>query len=290
MNFKKRKRYCSAEGLRARAAGEVLRNECAQAESAISLAPAARKLGEKLLHDRGVLARVDRRVQPCSRGDVRVRLESDSLQCVIRRDILEDLLLRERLSALGVPVQPHASTLVVLIVRDAHVVRSRLDDVRVWRLHQSAVVRLRDAHLRGQLALAEARAAEGLRRGRDHVRHVLLRARGGQRALSRHPAVVALHLVLVVAPLGQRRRARLAGHAAREEELLLRREEGPRFRGVAGVPLPRGAAHHQLVARAHELIGRDHALLCEGRLGEHGRHVLRRAQGDVAAHLPDGKA
>ena len=45
------------------------------------------------------------------------------------RDVLQDLGLGERLAALGVAVEPHARALVVLVVRDAHVVASRAHNV-----------------------------------------------------------------------------------------------------------------------------------------------------------------
>ena len=58
------------------------------------LAARARNLGAELVHHRGVLARVDGRVQPRAMARVRVRLERHRLQRVVGRDVLKYLGLQ----------------------------------------------------------------------------------------------------------------------------------------------------------------------------------------------------
>ena len=63
-------------------------------------------------------------------------------------------------------------------------------------------------------------------------------------------------------------------------------QEGARVGRVARLPLPRGAAQYEHVARLHKLLRCKRALLGELRLGQHRRYVLGRAERGVAPVLP----
>ena len=67
---------------------------------------------------------MDGSVQAGVRGNVRMCLEGHCLERVVRRDILQDLPLGQRLARLRVAEQPDSAALIVLIVSDRHVVRA----------------------------------------------------------------------------------------------------------------------------------------------------------------------
>jgi hypothetical protein len=106
------------------------------------------------------------------------------------------------------------------------------------------------------------------------------------------PALAGLTVdfVLVLGATHEAGRAALARDIAREEVLLVRRQERARVRRVACLPLPSGAAQHEHVAGLHKLLRREHALLGELRLGQHRRHVFGRAERGVAPVLPGLRA
>ena len=124
----------------------------------------------------------------------------------------------------------------------------------------------------------------------DHVGHlVVVRCLRHVRSVRREPAlavVAAVDFLLILGAAHEAGRAALARDIAREEILLVWRQEGTRVGRVACLPLPRGAAQYEHVAGLHKLLRGKHALLGELRLGQHRRYVLGRAERGVAPVLP----
>lgn len=98
--------------------GHYARDELQEEEEAVldaRLAPVLLDLVDHALHNCGVVARVNAQL---AAWKLCVLLIGDRLLGIIGHNVLEHILLREQLPALGVALQPEARRSMVIVVRN----------------------------------------------------------------------------------------------------------------------------------------------------------------------------
>mmetsp|Transcript_72140 Transcript_72140/g.145995 ORF Transcript_72140/g.145995 Transcript_72140/m.145995 type:complete len:235 (-) Transcript_72140:26-730(-) len=223
--------------------------------------------------------------------EVGVGVHSNCLACVLLADILHDLIWCERVPRLIIAHEPETGALIVLVICHVQVICACSQNCVLWLLclHVRRILRGRGGSWECclviiclELQLSNVGDVLVILLLLVNVGNVLLRCTPSsclvRVVVRRSPALVIASQckfrvrVVIFELLGTLH----AWHITCHQVLLVSWQVRAVLPRVPAFPCPGWACAHEIVARSHKLVWRQHTLLSESGLGQGGEHRLSR--------------